>query len=79
MSTQTRLGATIGRAIARDVLADGMPHEWTGLDAQDGDELTAAGILPGTTEWAEAAVAAKATYDDAIAQATADKAQRKVD
>ncbi len=67
MSTQTRLGADIGRAIARDVLADGMPQEWTGLDAQDGDELTAAGIVPGTIEWAEAEGAAKAAYHAALA------------
>lgn len=67
MTTQTRLGANIGRAIARDALAEGMPHEWTGLDAQDGDELTAVGILPGTVEWAEAEAAAKAAYEEATA------------
>lgn len=69
MSTQTRIGADIGRAIARDVLASNMPQEWTGLDPQDADELTAAGIENDTMEWIEAEGAAKAAYLDALKSA----------
>ncbi len=68
MSTQTRIGAKIGRAIARDVLAENMPRDWTGLDAQDGDELTAAGIMADSIEWAEAEAVAKAAYCEALAE-----------
>lgn len=35
----TEIGTKIGQAIARDVLAEGMPREWTGLDAQDADQI----------------------------------------
>ena len=35
-----------------------MPREWSGLDAQDGDQLTSAGIEPGTLEWSQAEAAA---------------------
>jgi hypothetical protein len=31
------LGILIGRAIGRDVIAEAMPPEWTGLDPQDAD------------------------------------------
>lgn len=64
MATATEIGRKIGAAIARDVLAeDDLPFEWTGLDAQDGDQLLAAGFVAGTPEWAEAEAAAKAEYD----------------
>ena len=65
-TTQTRIGATIGKAMARDVLAEDMPREWTGLDPQDADELTAAGVVPGTIQWVEAEGAARAAYDAAM-------------
>jgi hypothetical protein len=29
----------IANAMARDVLAEGMPFEWTGLDPQDADQI----------------------------------------
>lgn len=60
------VGARVGRAIARDVLADGLPREWTGLDPQDGDQLTAAGIEPGTPEWDEAEAAAHEAYQEMV-------------
>ena len=60
------IGTKVGRAIARDVLAEDMPREWTGLDAQDGDQLTAAGIEPGSECWAIAEQAAKTAYRDAL-------------
>lgn len=66
MTTQTTtpaaLGTQIGRAIARDVLAEDMPRAWTGLDAQDGDRLIAAGIQPDTDAWAVAEQAAREAY-----------------
>ena len=66
MKTTEQIGTKIGQAIARDVLADGLPREWTGLDVQDGDELTAAGIDPGSDDWEAAEAAAKAAYLAAI-------------
>ena len=56
------LGRQIGNAIARDVLASDMPRTWTGLDAQDGDQLTAAGIMPDTADWEQAIAVAKQTF-----------------
>ena len=35
------LGGRIGAARARDVIADAMPREWTGLDPQDADQIPA--------------------------------------
>lgn len=64
----TQIGQRIGQAIARDVLADDMPREWTGLDAQDGDQLTAAGIEPDSDEWEQAERAAEASYRAAVAK-----------
>lgn len=34
-----QIGRRIGEAMARDVLAEHMPREWTRLDAQDGDQI----------------------------------------
>lgn len=62
LETARKIGLKIGKAIARDVLADDMPRTWTGLDAQDGDQLTAAGIEPNTIEWDEAEDAARQAY-----------------
>lgn len=67
MTTATEIGIKVGKAIARDVIADDMPREWTGLDAQDGDRLTAAGIDLGTPEWSEAEAAAEEAYRNAVA------------
>lgn len=39
MSNATEIGTKIGKAIARDVIADGLPREWTGLDPQDADQI----------------------------------------
>lgn len=52
------IGQRIGRAMARDTLADDLPREWAGLSPEDGDQLTAAGIEPDTPEWSEAERAA---------------------
>jgi hypothetical protein len=38
---EREIGIRIGRAIARDVIADAMPREWTGLDPQDADQIPA--------------------------------------
>jgi len=58
-------GTKIGRAIARDVIADGMPREWTGLDPQDADQIPA-----GLADLAdEIKNAARAAYLDAIRRA----------
>ena len=56
------VGKRIGKAIAKDVLAEGMPRQWTGLDPQDGDQLTAAGIEPNTHLWAMAEAIAEHEY-----------------
>ena len=37
--TIVTVGTRIGMAIARDVLAEDMPREWTGLDPQDADQI----------------------------------------
>jgi hypothetical protein len=66
--TAKELGRKIGQAIARDVLADDMPREWTGLDPQDADLLTSAGLQPGTTEWTKVEDAAEIAYHDTISK-----------
>lgn len=58
----TEVGAKIGRAMARDVLAENMPSKWMGLDPQDADIATDDGINPDTTEWVEMNSSAKKTY-----------------
>lgn len=69
MSKAIKIGKMIGRAIARDVMADhdmmadGMTRKWTGLSPEDGDQLTAEGILRGTPEWETAEDAAQMEYD----------------
>jgi hypothetical protein len=65
----TQIGIRIGKAMARDVLAEDMPRKWAGLSAEDGDQLTAAGIVPGSQQWADAALAAFGAYDEAISAA----------
>jgi hypothetical protein len=67
--TATEIGTRIGLAIARDVIANSdLPREWTGIEDQDGDQLTAAGIEPGTQEWAEAEKAAEEAYTARLAK-----------
>jgi hypothetical protein len=64
---QNLLAVRIGQAIARDVKAEGMPANWTGLDAQDGDQLTAAGVMPDTPQWGQAIAVAKQAFRAAMA------------
>lgn len=56
------LGRKIGNAIARDVLARNMSRIWTEIEDQDGDQLTAAGILPDSPEWEQAERAARDAF-----------------
>jgi hypothetical protein len=58
--TPSGLGAAIGRAMARDVLADHMPREWTGLDPQDADRI------PEGMDFDAVEAAAKAAYLGAL-------------
>jgi hypothetical protein len=39
IQTVESVGRRIGRAIAQDVIAQGMPRNWTGLDAQDAEQI----------------------------------------
>jgi hypothetical protein len=55
----------VGRAMARDTIASDLPREWTGLDPQDADQLTAAGLVPGTPEWERAEAAAETAFVEA--------------
>ena len=57
-----QVGARIGKAIARDVIARNLPRKWTGLDPQDGDFATDSGIKPDTDQWEEMEAAAKIAY-----------------
>lgn len=63
-------GERIGQAMARDAIAEDMPRKWTGLDPQDGDQLTAAGIEAGSDEWRMAETAAREAYHSAVAPAS---------
>ena len=63
MTKSELIGIRIGRAIARNVLAEDLPRAWTGLDPQDGDQLRAAGIKPNTNAWDQAVLAAHEEYD----------------
>jgi hypothetical protein len=60
MTTTQELGRRIGKAIARDVLADNLDRTWTGLDAQDADQI------PEGMDRDEIEEAAKAAYLEAI-------------
>jgi hypothetical protein len=62
MKTIKEIGTQLGMAIARDVIAEGMDIQWTGLDAQDGDN-----IPPGMDRDAVEAVA-KSVYLREIAR-----------
>ena len=63
MTTTREIGERIGRAIARDVLAEDMPHTWSGLDAQDGDQI------PDGMSVEEVELYAGAAYHEALAEA----------
>jgi hypothetical protein len=66
--TTDDVGYRVGRAMARDVLADpDMPREWTGIDPQDADQFAAAGLEPGTPEWERQEAIAAAVYSAALA------------
>jgi hypothetical protein len=70
ISEVMEIGAKIGRAIARDTIAEGLDRRWTGLDGQDGDvlamELATIGIdRDDEEEWTAAVEAAKAAYTEA--------------
>lgn len=54
------VGTRIGLAIARDVIADDLPREWTGLDAQDVD------MIPDGVDHGEVEAAARDAYLDRI-------------
>jgi hypothetical protein len=64
MTTETAetIGRAIGRAIARDVVAEDMPRVWTGLDPQDHDRIPE-GTGPATVE-----AAARVAYCDYLAE-----------
>lgn len=67
VSVATSVGRRVGLAIYHDVIAEpDMSREWTGLSAEDGDQLTLAGLLPDTPEWDEAERMARETYEAAI-------------
>lgn len=65
----SEIGLKIGAAMARDVMADDLAREWTGINDQDGDQLTAAGIEPDSQDWQEAISAAQAEYERVLGQA----------
>ena len=60
--TPKQIGESIGRAIARDHIADGTIG-WVGINDQDGDRLTAAGFEPGQKRWTIAINYAREIYE----------------
>jgi hypothetical protein len=62
-NTEQAVGQRIGRAIARDVITEGMPREWTGLDAQDAEQI------PAGLDREQVERAARAAYAEAMAAA----------
>jgi len=66
MNNQQQLGERIGRAIARDTLANELDHGWAGLTAEDSDQLIAAGIEPHSERWRVAEGAARQAYFAAL-------------
>jgi hypothetical protein len=68
-TSQIEAAKKVGQAIAREVLADSeITMRWTGIEDQDGDQFTAAGIDPyeNRAGWDEAIEAAHEAYDEAI-------------
>ncbi len=63
-------GRRMGRAIAREVLADkDMPRKWSDdhVNGDDADTLTAAGIQPDSAEWKAAFRFAREEYEAVLA------------
>ena len=58
--TPEQVGVRIGRAIARDVIAEAGAREWSGLDPQDADQI------PEGMELAAVEATAKAAYLAAV-------------
>jgi hypothetical protein len=67
-TAQANAAYLVGKAIAKDVLREDMPRQWTGLDPQDADQLTAVGLEPRTPEWYEAESIALAIYSGTIGE-----------
>jgi hypothetical protein len=61
-SRAVEVGTRVGAAIARDVIRENMPREWTGIDPQDADQITASGIEYGSPEYRAAEEAAETEY-----------------
>ena len=61
VDAEEQLGRELGRAIARDALADGADLVWTGLDPQDVDRI------PDGLDIAAVARAARRAFDDMVA------------
>ena len=61
--TVQEIGSQIGNAIARDVLANDLPREWTGLDPMDADQI------PKWMDRVEVEAVAKSIYDRRISKA----------
>lgn len=57
----------VGRAIAHSVQQDGLDWAWTGIEAEDADQLSSVGLEGGTAEWAEAERLAREAYDAELA------------
>ena len=66
IETAVTIGTRIGRAIARDVIADNMPREWTGLDPQDVDQIPE-GMDAGAVEAVARRVYLEAIDEDSVA------------
>jgi hypothetical protein len=59
---QRKTAVLVGRAIARDVIAENWDRRWIGLEPQDADRFMAAGLDPDTSEWEVATRVAKQSY-----------------
>lgn len=59
------IGTRIGKAMARDHIAECIPVGFS-LNDEDGDQLNAAGIFEGSPEWDQAVSAAKDEYSAAM-------------
>ena len=56
----------VGRAIARDVIAENLDRQWTGLDIQDGDHFLKIGLDNTMPEWDRAEEIARDSYFRAL-------------
>lgn len=67
--TAQEIGARIGNAIARDVLATPeLDAEWSGIDEQDFEQMRAAGIEADTADERLSLAAARRAYDRIIGE-----------